>query len=116
MTAEPIKVGDQLWLVPFRNFQGTPRFVTVEKIGRVWGYFETDSRFLLETLGISGFQGVTLHRSREVYEAKVRTNKAWNRLRTLIDRKYEAPPNVTRSEINQAAELLGFTITPEATT
>ena len=118
----PVKVGDVLF-ISGRN-QWSPMPVTVATVARKWATFPGRrgvARFDAATLELDtrGYYG-RLYRSEEDWQAEydkrrrqVEAQRAWDSLMQAIRSHYVGAGKISAAAIHQAAELLGFTITPE---
>jgi len=109
-----LQVGQTLWFVPFRSYNGQPRELPVTKIGRKWGELENGRyRFDLQTLQVDcnghSRPGV-LYTDRAIWEAKEAADGAWRSFTTQFVRLRHRPPHLTADRIREAASLLGFDI------
>ena len=108
-TTEKVTVGQRLLYVPAQN-RGPPREVTVTRVGRKW--FEANgvySRISIETLWVDGGQYGSPGRcwlSAESYEAEKSRQAAWSEFKSLMDRHYAAPADVSISQIENARRAL----------
>lgn len=83
------KVGQKLWFVPSQTRTGSPREVTVEKVGRVWATLDNDRR--CDASGrVDGGQYQSpghCYESRELYELQRSRLTAWRRFKYGLEGK-----------------------------
>lgn len=104
-----LKVGQELWFVPSNSRRDKPEAVTIEKIGRKWAHIGSAGRVNLETLVVDGGVHSSPGRcwlNREAWEAETRRQDAWRRLRSAIDRQWQAPDGLSLEQIEQATAIL----------
>jgi hypothetical protein len=107
-----LTVGQVLWFVP-SHIRDKPEAVTVLKIGRKWAHIGKHGRVNRETLFVDGGTFASPGRcwlSKEAWEAEVRRQEAWQRLRKDIDRQWQAPDGLSLEQIEQAIEILSSRI------
>jgi len=119
MTQKIPKIGDKLWYVPRERYMGSPRELTVTKVGRVW--FETDGRrglrFRIDTMQADGGQYISPGRaywSREFYELESALDAEWEKFRNMILNTRHRPESVEYiQQIQKAFETLGIKDQPQ---
>ena len=103
-----LKVGQKLWWVPSEHRRGEPYFVTVTKVGRVWA--QLDNGYRIDSNLIADGNGYSSpgrgHRSKDEYEADVKTKERWSRFRQLVSSIYKTPVGISLADIEQAEKML----------
>ena len=106
-----IEVGQKLWWVPFEGYYGSPREVTVVKIGRKWATLSNCHRIELDSWIADGGQYSSpgsCYESEKVYEEAVKLSADWAKLRGAVDMMRTRPECVTSESIVQIRQLLGI--------
>jgi hypothetical protein len=106
-------VGQTLWFVYYKGYSSSPRpdcEVTITKVGREWLTLSSGHRVDKHTLIADG-KGYSspgrCYLSREIYEKRVATLKAWRDFSSTIDPRN--PPDLASLEsIAQAMRLLNL--------
>lgn len=108
-----LKVGDTVFLAYADRGYGTKhQTVAVAKVGREWATVHSRLRFRLDTGRIDG-RGYSspgrAYPNEAAYEAAVRRNRAWGRLRSVVV-DCSAPDSITTEQIEAALAALGIAV------
>jgi len=112
-------VGQKLWFVPNYHYAGTPREVTIVKIGRKWAHLSgwRNERIDIETLEMDGSKYSSpgqCYLNRADYGNQVKIETAWRHLHENIGRVRCPPKGMTIERILEAQKLLGLEVKDES--
>lgn len=105
---QKLTAGTQLYYVP-QGRRGTPIFVTVTKVGRIYATLDNGERINIQTLWQDDGQyssRAKCWRSKEEYESSLALEKAWREFCQLVDRNWQLPDGVTINQIQNARRAL----------
>lgn len=103
-------VGQELWFSPEDRRGGAKGYpVRVIQVGRKWAKLDGSGRVNMETMWIDGEGYSSPGRcwlSQEAWLAEEARQKAWSDLRKIVDRKYQAPDDISEQNIKSAIGLI----------
>jgi hypothetical protein len=108
-----LKVGQELWLVPFPYESGKPRAVAIEKLGTLYATLKGGDQISKKTLvhHKDGWRSCfRCHLSREAWETFEANDQAWAAFCFLIRCRHFRPTGLCAADIDRAAMTLGLGI------
>lgn len=111
---EKLTVGQKLWYVPTRKYNGDPRWVEVKRVGREYAYcgedyWELKLRMSSMCVDDRGYCYLTEDEWRDVVEIR----GAWKAFHEKVSREWGPPKGVTLAKIKEIRVILGYDPKPE---
>lgn len=110
-----LQVGQKLWWVPNHGCFGSPREVTISKVGRKYATIDRGAQIDIETLLQKPQRGYSsigkCHLSREVWEAERKLFSTWQNFHRRLC--HTPPANITLDDILATAARWGIELRKE---
>lgn len=106
------EVNQKLWYVPYQKYHGSPRGVTIEKIGRKWITLSNGQRCDKDG-NVDGGEHMSLGKcylDRELYDNQLARENVWKIIRDFIDYNRQSPESLTIENLVEIAFKLGIAI------
>lgn len=105
-----LTVGQELWFVYRERRRGASLSVKVTKVGRKWAQIDHGGyRIDVDTLNVDGAGYAPPGQcwlTREAWEAEVKRQDAWGKLRQYFDRRWQAPDGIQTSKLEEILAAL----------